>query len=246
MPDLLELQNQFYNHIINKETKLDFIKSNFPQERLNIYRQTIFANMIGALKINFPGIWRLVGDECAENIAYAYCKTLKYFPETGCLDDFGNDFPEFIASLPQLSSLPYLSDYARYELLKFCSYGAKNDDFLDVHAISNLNEHSCLQLVSSCVFFQSEFPIDQILEMLENPDSDGINLTRKPCFAIITRLENYVTTFWVSSELWHFIYYLKQGYNIEESYNKTLDLSLEEAISFLFSKQIVQNIIENK
>ncbi|HFE6167594.1 TPA: DNA-binding domain-containing protein, partial [Legionella pneumophila] len=74
MHELLKLQESFYRNIFKKDVDLSFISSDFSQERLDVYRQTIFENMINALRITYPGVWKLIGNECANSVAYTYCK----------------------------------------------------------------------------------------------------------------------------------------------------------------------------
>lgn len=134
MQDLDTIQKTFLQSILEKNlADLSFIKSSYPAERLDIYRQTIFENIRNSLAITFPGIWKLLGEECANSAAYAFSKHQHNLPISGCLDDFGENFPKFLGVQKELQALPYLKDYAYFEWLKHQSYMAK-----DIEPITNL------------------------------------------------------------------------------------------------------------
>jgi hypothetical protein len=134
------------------------------------------------LSVIYPGIWQLLGKECANNAALMFCHTLSNLPTSGCLDRWGKKFPKFLRSVEAFANLPYLADYAWFEYLyhqAYCGYG------------------------KSCYFFESIFPIDQIQALLSNPDSKPLDLQREPSHAIITRSQNKVLTLWITAEKWH-------------------------------------------
>jgi hypothetical protein len=251
MSELLEIQRSFYKSIVQKETEdLYFISSTLASERFDIYRQTIFSNMQKALKITFSGIWELLGDECADTVAYAFCQESSHLPKTGCLDDFGKEFPKFIGSLKELSSIPYLEDYASYELLKHLAYGALDANSISSADLQNISESqidkTVFSFVPACFMFSSKFPIHDVCEIVHNKDAEPITLTDKAAYGVITRVNDEVITLWISKDLWMFIDYLIKGYNLSQSVGyvqeKYLEFDLTYALSFILEKQITYKI----
>lgn len=179
---LSTLQQAFLNEVFRKPSEFtNLIASEDAKDRLQVHRDTIFKGLCHALSVIYPGIWQLLGSECANNAALMFCHTLSNLPTSGCLDHWGKKFPKFLASVSAFASLPYLPDYAWFEYLShqvYCGYG------------------------KSVYFFESIFPIDQIQDLLASPNPQPLDLQRKPSYAILTRSENKVLTLWMNAEKW--------------------------------------------
>lgn len=249
MQKLESIQINFQNSVLYKDNSDNsFIKSTYPDERLSIYRHTIFENMRNALKITFPGVWILLGDACAESVAYAFCKT--NLPSSGCLDDFGEDFPIFISKIEELSILPYIKDYAEFEWLKNKAYIVKQSKSINPSALSKIKpeliEQIKFKFIESTILYKSNFSIDKIEEIILSDQSEKISLAHKEVYTIIARLQKEVTIFWIEEDLYYFIEFAMKGLslsktmeNIEKKY-PSFDLSM--AIHFLLKKQLITEI----
>lgn len=248
-----ELQQSFRDNIFNQNGDLSFISSNFPQERFDVYRQTIFENMVNALRITYPGVWKLLGDECANSVANAYSKMDKNLPRTGCLDDFGGDFPDFLATLKELSELPYLQDYAHYEWLKHLAYIAENANHIDPSDLMKIPEgeidHITFHFCSSVYIFKSSYPLFDTHEIVQNDSAKAITLKQEKAYGVIGRKAGEIHTYWITEEHWNFIKKLSEGETLLESsqyaqeINNNFDLST--AIAFILQAELVDNIINN-
>lgn len=249
VPNPLELQKSFYEAIFHNNECSNFISSAYPFERLNIYRQTIFENMRNALQITFPGVWKLLGAECANAVAFAFCKVEKNLPRTGCLGNFGESFPGFLGSLKELDSLPYLADYALYEWLKHKAYEARETTIITSSDLQNIPEskieYAVFSFIPSCLLFTSKYPIYDINEIVDQENAEAINLNNTPSYGIVARPQDEVITFFVSKGLWEFINYLMKGFSILQSIKAMAvdsDFNLSEGIAFLLQKQLVHKI----
>lgn len=251
MHELLKQQKSFYNSIFKDDVDLSFISSNFPQERFDIYRQTIFDNMINALRITYPGIWKLLGVDCANAVAYGYSHIEKNLSKTGCLDDFGGDFPAFLSTLEQLSGLPYLEDYAHYEWLKHLAYIDADSKPIDPSDLMNISEdeidHITFHFCPSSHLFHSKYPLFDIYEVVENIDTKEVKLEQKKSYGVISRQENEIHTYWIREDNWYFIKKLFEGLSLLESaeYAQTINnnFDLSSAIAFVLQAQLVNNIV---
>jgi hypothetical protein len=253
MAELVKLQQAFFEDIfVNNVPELNFISSEFAQERFNIYRQTIFENMRNALQITFPGIWNLLGEECANKVAFAYCTHEQHLPKSGCLDDFGAEFPDFLLTIKQLQAVPYLRDYAHYEWLKHNAYGAREPEHFSVLTLQNIPEAEIDNIkfifIPACFLFVSQFPIDAIEKIATGESNQMITLSEEYVFyGIITRTQSVVHTLWIDEILWHFIKHLSGGYCLSDSAKHAQDLNenfdLAGAIAFLLQSQLINNII---
>lgn len=253
MAELLKLQQTFFDNIfVNNVPELDFISSECAKERFNIYRQTIFENMRNALQITFPGIWNLLGEECANNLAFAYCVHEKNLPKSGCLDDFGAEFPDFLLTIQQLQTVPYLRDYAYYEWLKHNAYGAREAAHFSILELQNIPEAEIdnikLVFIPACFLFVSQFPIDAIEKIATGEGNQMVTLSEDLIFyGVITRTQSVVHTLWIDEILWRFIKHLSGGYCLSDSAKHAQDLNenfnLAGAIAFLLQSQLINNII---
>ena len=176
--NLHELETIFLEKLHNKSIDAEkFISSSYPEEKFNIYKQSIIGNLVNTLKLTYQGVWDLVGEECGNSIARAFCSYQVNMPSMGCLDLWGNGFPDFIKTIPELNSIPYLSDYAAYEWAKHICY------------ISN-----------DPIEYRSKYNIMEIEEFLKN-NSQSLDLKLQNSYAIITKNENNeILTYWIEGE----------------------------------------------
>jgi len=105
MPSLRELQTRFANGLLHAEGDSD--------ERMGIYRNTVFTNYRHALSATFPVVRQLVGLPFFRAAADAYAEA---FPSTsGDLNVYGDRFGDFLDAYPHAAGLAYLPDVARLE-----------------------------------------------------------------------------------------------------------------------------------
>lgn len=82
-------------------------------QRFQVYRNNLQAAYTSALLATYPVVAAIVGDDFFEYAARQYIR--KHPSWSGDLNDYGDRFAHFIASLPQTKHLPYLEDVARLE-----------------------------------------------------------------------------------------------------------------------------------
>ena len=84
-----------------------------PADRVSIYRNTSRIALTNALRLNYPAVQRLVGEDFFAAAADIFIT--KEPPRTAWLDFYGAAFPEFLERFRPAASLPYLADVARLE-----------------------------------------------------------------------------------------------------------------------------------
>jgi Putative DNA-binding domain len=84
-----------------------------PGDRLSIYRNTSRTALTNALRLNFPAVQRLVGENFFAAAADMFIT--REPPGTAWLDLYGDGFPEFLRSFEPAAALTYLPDVARLE-----------------------------------------------------------------------------------------------------------------------------------
>ena len=93
-----------------------------PPKRFRVYRNTVFASLINALRARYPVIERLVGEDFFEAAAGLFIEA--HPPRSPVLIDYGEGFRYFLASFEPAGALPYLADVARLEWLRHRAYHA--------------------------------------------------------------------------------------------------------------------------
>lgn len=253
MSKLNIVQQQFTDALLEQEKQnnlLDFVKSDYANQRLNIYRQTIIQNLRQALEITYPGIWVLLGKECADSAAYVFCQDQKNLPLSGNLDEWGENFPIFLENQPEFQGLPYLKDFGRYEWLKQLAYGQPDRKHITYNDLNNLSEktleQSKLILHPSVYLMESKFPLDKILELVENFDISGFELKNYKTYALISRVENCVMTYWITED--NFLFFqnvlnrLTLAECLENTEKKYPHFNITETIGFLMSCKLISTI----
>jgi hypothetical protein len=108
MPPLLETQREMARAILTgDESGLAL------EERISVYRGTFQATLTRALRLTYPAVHKLVGEEFFAGAAALYAAGSP--PRSSWLDLYGDGFADFLAHLPQAQGVPYLADVARLE-----------------------------------------------------------------------------------------------------------------------------------
>ncbi|MDE2091723.1 MAG: putative DNA-binding domain-containing protein [Gammaproteobacteria bacterium] len=141
-PSLPELQRQFAAAMLDEEPSLlrawVLGKGLTPEARLQVYRNIVRNNHAAALRTAYPVVLRLVGDDFFELVAARYMRDCP--TRSGNLQDYGADFAEFLAQVPEASGLAYLPDVARLEWARQESYLAA-----DMPTLSQAELHAALR-----------------------------------------------------------------------------------------------------
>ncbi|WP_139559114.1 HvfC/BufC N-terminal domain-containing protein [Methylotetracoccus oryzae] len=117
MPSLADTQRGFSAAVFASDpgSIRPWIRANglSPERRLGLYRNNTFLGLSEALRDGFPVVHRLVGTEFFDALARSF--VAEHPPRSGCLLDYGAEFPASIAGSELAASLPYLPDVARLE-----------------------------------------------------------------------------------------------------------------------------------
>jgi hypothetical protein len=116
MPTLLEIQTAMRRGLLgNGDTTIAAALGDAlaPADRLSVYRNTSRTALTNALRLNFPAVQQLVGEDFFEAAADTFIT--RDPPRTAWLDLYGESFPEFLESFEPAATLVYLPDVARLE-----------------------------------------------------------------------------------------------------------------------------------
>src|SRR6516164_4506213 len=136
-----------------------------PEERLEIYRNNVFASLTEVLCDTFPVVCRLVDHRFFAYAAHEFIR--RHPPEIAVLAEYGGRFPDFLAGFAPCQELLYLPDVARLEWLMSRAAHAPDAEPIAATALANVTAEDAprlqLRLHPSVGFLASPWPVDRIL-----------------------------------------------------------------------------------
>ncbi len=137
------------------------------ERRLEVYRHNVFTNLRGALGDIFPVVKRIVGEVFFLHAADQFIRA--HPSRSGDLNQFGHEWPDFLAAYPHAEDLPYLADVARLEWAWHECFHAAEAAPLDLARLAELPPEAHGSLVfglhPAVRLAQSEFPILRIWQV---------------------------------------------------------------------------------
>lgn len=144
------------------------------ERRLAIYRNNVFANLREALGAVYPVVERLVG---AEFFAHAANAFIRESPSTsGDIEDYGEEFADFLAHFPEAQTLAYLPDTARLEWAYHQVFHAAEHAPLQLEKLAGIPPEAYgqlrFELHPASALLASAYPVQRIWET-NQPDYRG-------------------------------------------------------------------------
>jgi hypothetical protein len=229
-PTLLELQHAVYRSLVGRddaEAAVFIIADGIdPAARLGIYRNTFASVLTNALKLSYPAVHRLVATECFEGAARLFIE--EELPQYANLDDYGADFPGFLARFPPVAALSYLPDVARLEWAVSRALHAPDVPPLDLGRLAALSEDEqarvCFAPHPAAGLMRADHRADSIWRSVLAQDDAGlatIDPASGPVWLLVHRSEGGVEVRRLSEAAWRFTEALLSG--------RPLHAALEEA-----------------
>jgi hypothetical protein len=243
MWSLAELQRNFCDGLRTSDAPDKVLLSQLEDgevalQRFQVYRNNFIVLNGDALADMYPVIKRLLGDEAFRTLATAYVR--RHPPEQRTLLLYGDAFAEFLSSIPELSSLPYLRDVARLEFAWTAAYHAADATPLTPDKIGVLSEASFINLHlqphPSLHLLASDYPVHRIWSVNQSDDEDQeISLDEGPCRLVVVRPDKDVEVRSVTSGEMVFLKNILDSATIGEAFEQALltdgDFDLERFFS---------------
>jgi hypothetical protein len=161
-----------------------------PDSRLSIYRNTYIGNLIGALRISYPAVRRLVGEEFFEGTAHAFIDA--HPPQGAYLNAYGSELGNFLAQFPAAASLAYLPDVARLEWAVNDALHAEDASTLDPASLAALPADADPRFIAhpSVRLLRTQYPAYAIWNATLGEDDDAlasIDLNEGSQFILVSR-----------------------------------------------------------
>jgi uncharacterized protein len=218
MPTLLELQRAMRAAMVDRDdgAAVAMLAEDVPADRLDIYRNTFISGATRALRLSFPAVHRLVGDEFFEGAAFAFIA--QHPPRAACLDDYGAAFPQFLQDFPPAAPLDYLSDVARLEWAVSRALHAPDPASLDLARLQALRPEDqarvCFVPHPALALLCAGYPADAIWRgVLDGDDAvlAAIDLTSGPVSLLVERRAAGIEVSRVDPAAWRFAASLCEG-----------------------------------
>ncbi|MEW9572281.1 putative DNA-binding domain-containing protein [Rhodanobacter sp. Si-c] len=165
-----------------------------PDARLRIYRHSSEAIHTGALRITYPAVLALVGEDYFDQAVRGYRGA--HPSPSGNLQAFGTRFAEYLETLPDMDALAYLPDVARLEWLRQESALAADaeptapDTF--TNGLAHAGESLRIGLHPSVRLWASVHPILTIWRYAIQPTSERLVLDGEGEYVVLWREDSEV------------------------------------------------------
>ncbi|MEX0327316.1 MAG: putative DNA-binding domain-containing protein [Ruegeria sp.] len=140
--------------------------------RFSVYRNNVAVSLTEAMHQAFPVITKLLGQKNMDGLAGIFLR--QHPPSSPLMMFYGEEFPEFLAGMHQLSHLGYLADVARLELTLRRAYHAADSDPIDPEALAIAPEdlmQAKLTLAPAVEVLSSDWPIFSIWQFNTQTDA---------------------------------------------------------------------------
>ena len=207
-----------------------------PQDRIQVYRNMVFNTLSGALVTSFPVVLRLVGQDCFEGLASRYIAAIP--SSSGNLQDYGQSFPDFLASAAETAGLPYLPDVARLEWLRQEAYLAADADAIAPEWLTLLKDdelaQSKIDLHPSIHLLASQHPIFDIWRFCHDENPHQLHLGGEGQAVMVWRDDIQIAIQPVSLGAHRFVAALLAGRSLDEAISAAVAIDPEFDLASAF------------
>jgi hypothetical protein len=199
-----------------------------PTDRLSIYRNTSRGTLIKALRLNFPAVERLVGNDFFAAAADAFIT--REPPDTAWLDVYGRGFPDFLQGFEPAATVIYLSDVARLERAVSCALHAPDREPLHIEGLTGIGASDQARVSftphPSISLLSSPYPVDAIWRAVLAGDDAAmaaINLNEGATHLLVERRGCDVEVARLGEVQWKFAEALIDGRSLEVAMEAAAD-----------------------
>src|SRR5262249_31223523 len=222
MPTLLEIQTAVRHGLLgNGDATVAATLSDALEraDRLSIYRNTSRTALTNTLRLNFPVVQRLVGEDFFTAAADTFIT--RDPPRTAWLDLYGEAFPEFLQCFEPAAALIYLPDVARLERAvnrALHALDVKPLEYLQLLEVEpSLQGHLCFAPHPSVSLVFSPYPVDTIWRaVLERDDISlaAIDFSAAAVRLLVERYDGEIKITQMSERRWRFAEALFAGQSL--------------------------------
>src|SRR5882762_31056 len=234
VPTLLELQRAMRASLVDRNDgpASAMLAENVPADRLDIYRNTFVTGVTKALRLSYPAVDRLVGNDFFDGAAGVFIA--RHPPCAAYLDEYGADFAQFLRGFQPAAALEYLADVARLEWAVNRAIHAADIEPLDFKRLEALPPEDqvrvCFVPHPSIALVCADYPVDVIwLGVLGGDDAAlaGVDLKTGPVCLLVERRATGVEVSRLDAAAWGFAAAMCEGRPLAEVFAEAGDTSVE-------------------
>jgi len=195
-PSLEHLFEQFMSHLVGADAQppeywvqaADLSEA----EQIAIYTGSVQGGLIQALADIYPGVATALGRTFFDAMAQRFVSGRP--SRSATLDDYGEDFPEFMERFPPLADYRYLCDLARVEWRWHRAFHMRNQSPFDPSQLASLTPEELVsvkfKLLDSLAMVQSDFALDQLWIMCREQSAQQeatLELEARPTTLVVYR-----------------------------------------------------------
>ncbi len=224
MPTLLEVQQAMRASLVARDdaAAASMLDATVSADRLNIYRNTFVAGLTRTLRLAYPAVDRLVGEEFFDGAAGFFIA--QHPPRMAWLDQYGAEFPEFLLNFAPAASLAYLPGVARLEWAVNRALHAEDSEPLDLSRLGELAlaDQGRISFVPhpSVALIRSEHPVDSLWRAVLDRDDTALRALEMEggsVHLLVERRESGVEVSRMAEPEWRFAADLCAGRPLEEA-----------------------------
>jgi Putative DNA-binding domain len=218
VPTLLELQRAMRASLLDGSDgpAAAMLAENVPADRLNIYRNTFVTGVTKALRLSYPAVHRLVGDDFFAGAAALFIA--QHPPRAAYLDEYGADFPQFLSGFEPAASLEYLADVASLEWAVNRAIHALDIEPLDLARLAALAPEDQARISfmphPSIGLLCADYPVDVIWRGVLGGDDAAlaaVDLSSGPVCLLVERRATGVEVSRLDAAVWRFAHAVCEG-----------------------------------
>lgn len=196
MFSLDKLQSAFAASLQGQELAIDeFIKPGglSGEQRMQIYQNNYLISCRDALKATYHLTLLLIGETCFNQLARRW--VINNPPNSGNIIEYGEGFATWLASLDQLSSLPYLADFAVLEWqIEQTSNMALNETKFPFGELAEVDGgrygQLTFQLAPQFTLVASQYAIGEIYHMLQRQQVEAFDYNQ-PTYLLLQKQPDF-------------------------------------------------------
>lgn len=113
-------------------------------KRFAVYRNNVIVSLTEALMASFPAVTALVGEDFFKQMARIFVQATP--PSGPLLNEYGRDFPDFVAGFEPAQGLPFLPDVGQLDRAWLDAYHAADALPLDPAQLSGIDEAALVEM----------------------------------------------------------------------------------------------------
>jgi hypothetical protein len=219
-----------------------------PHVRFPIYRNNVSQALVGALRVRFPVVERLVGAEFFLAMASEYISEHK--PSSAVLIYYGATFADFIATFEAASSLAYLSEVAQFENVWWHAYHAAEAAALPSAALAKYGPEELGELKfkfhPAAQLFECGQGAVSIWQWHQVADNEQTLVAEGQEYVLVSRPHADVEVRLIDADGFAFFSYLKSGSSLESAVAETQTqfskFDLQLSLAALFQLELVTGV----